>query len=334
MEPRETDILIVGQGLAGTLLSWELRKKNASVLVIDNHHTDSSSMVSAGLLQPVTGPRLVLTPGFEEHYAIARDVYDELEAFFQQRLFHEADFTRVFHSPAELVYWSQPRRQKTNQPYIKSALEAGSLDGIYDPLGSVTFQKSGWCHLPRLLTLYRNLLKSDNALIEKPVNYADIQLRDNSVVWNNIRARRMIFCEGWQGQNNPWFKHLAFNNAKGEILTVELPGHAYPDRIFSGAKWICPAQSHFKAGSNFVWDQLNGQPTPEGKAEVLQGLKRLVKTPVNVIDHKAGVRPIFKDLKPRAELHPDHPQLGIFNGLGSKGVLMGPAFARLLAERL
>jgi glycine/D-amino acid oxidase-like deaminating enzyme len=40
------------------------------------------------------------------------------------------------------------------------------------------------------------------------------------------------------------------------------------------------------------------------------------------------------DRKPVIGLLPDNAQIGIFNGLGSKGVLLGPWFARQFADYL
>jgi len=324
--------LIIGQGLAGTLLSWELRQRNIDCLVIDDSHRDSSSMMSAGLVQPVTGPRLVLTPGFENHYAAARTTYQALEHFLNERFFFEMPFVRLFTKESERVYWNQKRRLKTNEPYVKESCPADHWPNIHD-LGSIEFLKSGYCDTRKLLEAYKKFLIHEHLLVQEPVDYADILIKENHVQWKNLKAGRIIFCEGWQAQNNPWFKHLPYNNAKGEILTLEIPDHPQADHIFSGGKWLCPAGRHFRAGSTFSWGDLNTTATEQGKQDILSGLSAFLNKPVTVIDHRAGVRPIFKDLKPRAEFHADYPQLAIFNGLGSKGVLIGPRQARLFSEK-
>lgn len=325
--------LIIGQGLAGTLLSWELHKRNISFLVIDDSHRDSSSMISAGIIQPISGPRLVLTPGFEDHYAAARTIYSELEETLKERFFFEKPFIRIFSKPGDLVYWNQKRRLKTNQPYVKKQHPPRHWPDIND-LGSVEFLKSGYCDTAKLLTAYADFLKTKNLLIHEPVHYSDILVKDTHVEWKDQKAARLIFCEGWQAQNNPWFRHLPYNNAKGEILTLEIPGHHLPEAVFSGGQWICPTGTHFRAGSTFSWDDLNTIPTENGKQDILSGLGAFLNKPVSVIDHRAGVRPIFKDLKPRAEFHPQYERLGIFNGLGSKGVLLAARHAANLAQSI
>jgi len=52
------DFLIVGQGLAGSLMAWELMQRGKTVLIVDNG-LENASRVAAGLINPVTGMRFV-----------------------------------------------------------------------------------------------------------------------------------------------------------------------------------------------------------------------------------------------------------------------------------
>ena len=56
--------------------------------------------------------------------------------------------------------------------------------------------------------------------------------------------------------------------------------------------------------------------------------------PMEVIDHEAGIRPIIRNSRPVVGFHPEIPQVGFFNGLGSKGSLMAPAVAEHFAAYL
>ena len=55
---------------------------------------------------------------------------------------------------------------------------------------------------------------------------------------------------------------------------------------------------------------------------------------VELVDHRAGVRPATRDRMPFVGLHPQQSHVGIFNGFGSKGSLMIPWHARQLANYL
>jgi len=51
--------LIIGQGLAGTLLTKELLAANESFLIIDAFKESTSSKVAAGMYNPISGKRMV-----------------------------------------------------------------------------------------------------------------------------------------------------------------------------------------------------------------------------------------------------------------------------------
>ena len=74
--------------------------------------------------------------------------------------------------------------------------------------------------------------------------------------------------------------------------------------------------------------------TSDAREKLLAKLKTYVSAPIEVMEQKAGIRPTMHDRKPVVGLLTDYPQIGILNGLGSKGALLGPYFARQLAEYL
>jgi glycine/D-amino acid oxidase-like deaminating enzyme len=56
--------------------------------------------------------------------------------------------------------------------------------------------------------------------------------------------------------------------------------------------------------------------------------------PYTVLGQQAGIRPSGKDRRPIMGLHPRHPALGLFNGLGTKGCSLAPYMAHLLTMHL
>jgi glycine/D-amino acid oxidase-like deaminating enzyme len=61
---------------------------------------------------------------------------------------------------------------------------------------------------------------------------------------------------------------------------------------------------------------------------------RLIKANFSIQQHEAGVRPATADRRPLLGLHPAFPCMGIFNGLGTKGVSIAPYFAAHFADLL
>ncbi len=74
----QVDYLIIGQGIAGTFLSYYLEKENRSFFVIDNNKPSAASRIAAGIINPVTGRRLVKTWMIDELLPFIHREYNEL----------------------------------------------------------------------------------------------------------------------------------------------------------------------------------------------------------------------------------------------------------------
>ncbi len=155
-----------------------------------------------------------------------------------------------------------------------------------------------------------------------------------------LSARRLVCCQGYEGVGNPWFRHVEFQPAKGEILTVRIPGWT-EQRVIHGEVWMVPLGGELvRIGATYDWSRFDNTPTSEGRRELEARLQAMIRGPYEVLDHVAAVRPILRDPRPVLGFHPPASQLGYFNGLASKGALMAPYFGRHLnrvmsgAERL
>src|SRR4051812_44107131 len=95
------DIIIVGQGLAGTTLAWVLQQRGLRVCVIDRGEPNTSSKIAAGLITPVTGRRMAASAGFGELFPVAAAFYDRIESETGARFFHRNRAVRLFVDGAE-----------------------------------------------------------------------------------------------------------------------------------------------------------------------------------------------------------------------------------------
>ncbi len=71
------DYIIVGGGISGTFLSYYLLKKDQKIMVIDEAKANTSSAVASGVINPVTGRRLVTTWMIDELLPFAVNAYSE-----------------------------------------------------------------------------------------------------------------------------------------------------------------------------------------------------------------------------------------------------------------
>ena len=101
------DCLIIGQGLAGSLLARELIAMKQRVLVVDDYHQSSSSTVAGGLINPVTGKRLTLQPGIDYLLPAAQRLYRTIEQKARRHFFYPLPMLRIFQDEEERGYFER-----------------------------------------------------------------------------------------------------------------------------------------------------------------------------------------------------------------------------------
>src|SRR5207249_11517099 len=69
------DYFIIGQGICGTFLSWELQKANQSFIIMDEARPCTATKVASGIINPVTGRRIVKTWMIDELMPFAWNAY-------------------------------------------------------------------------------------------------------------------------------------------------------------------------------------------------------------------------------------------------------------------
>ncbi len=335
-QPQFIDALVVGQGLAGSLVAWELIRRQRRVVVVEPGRPDAASRVAGGIISPVTGPRFSRPPELERLISDATDLYGEIEDCFRFVVFRQTTIHRVLRDDLEVAQATKRHEDPKYAPYLSELQPSGSLGpAIHDPRGSV--QVRGARLSPgRLLDRLRDFFRDTARLVEMPFSAKDLVLRGNRPEWRGYRPRHVIFCEGWQVRENPWFHWAPVRPSKGETLTVEIDGEL-PEGILNAGHWLIPlGENWYRLGATFRRDETDCEPTEAGRRELLEAARGMLATSdtIRVIQHDAGVRPGKTDKYPVLGRHPDHPQLALLNGLGSRGALLAPHYARLLADHL
>ena len=324
----KTPFLIIGQGLAGSLLAWNLLKKRQSVLIIDNHHRQSASSVAAGLINPIIGRRFSILKNYGLLYKEALQTYQAISTSINKKIIFHYNIQRFLKTDTEKTYW---KKNKDKVEYKKLV----DPDFIHDEIDSFLIKKSGYCQTKELIEGLARYFTKKKILIREPFLYSKLKIEQDCIYYKNITARKIIFCEGFRVKNNPWFSYLPFQPAKGEILTVTSSCHSLPKTILHRGTWLIPlGNSLYRTGSTYSWNPLNCRPTSKGRQQILKNLNHFIRIPFKVIDHQAGVRPATVDQNPIIGLHPHYPALGIFNGFGSRGVISAPFYAKQLTNHI
>ncbi len=333
---KKIDYLIVGQGIAGSMLAMSLLDKEKTVVVIDDGFKTSSSWVAGGIVNPITGRRLVRTWRFEECWEKMLEEYSHLEKILNQKYFFQKNMVRFLKSKEEREVFNKKLHTGEFEGLIYDHGEGAlkNINGLElaDPWFRVS--KSGFLDQAGLLQGIHHHLERLGSLVLEKFNEKDLVLEDSSVRWKNYEASKIILCQGYIACESKWFKDLPFRNVKGEILTLQAGKH-FTDEILNRGKWLLPYGSQmFRAGASYDLNTIDTKITENAREEVLGEIAKFGDWELEVVLQEAGVRPAVHDFKPVLGLHPWHPQIGIINGLGSKGSLMAPLMAKEMCDFL
>ncbi|MGI8604104.1 MAG: NAD(P)/FAD-dependent oxidoreductase [Verrucomicrobiales bacterium] len=320
MKGGEVEFLIVGQGLAGTTLAWELLRRGCEPLVIDADEPVTSSKIAAGLITPITGQRMALSWRANETLEEARAFYRHIAAQLGRAYFHERPVLRVFCDDREADLWHRRTRDAAFVPFIA---QSWPEHGRY---GAGEIRGGGYLDCAGYLGASRDFFRRRGLFEVRRIDPAETA---------KFPAGWVIFCQGFAAAQNPFFSWVPWKAAKGEILTLRIGQLAGEERIVTAGQWLLPMGGGvFRTGSTYEWHQLDNRPTATARELLERGLRRLTPHSFEVIEHKAAVRPIIHESKALVGVHPVYHRLAFFNGLGSKGALHAPFFARHLAEHL
>ncbi len=329
------DFLIIGQGLAGALLAHFLRQAGKTVLVIDEGAEHTSSKVAAGIINPVTGRFFVKSWRIDDLLPVAKSTYQTLEKELGVKLYREIPVVRALFSAGEENDWLARSGDPAYRPYIAPYPSPGIYAQITEPAFSYgAILQSAQVDIPLMIRKYRELLQRSGSLLAGEFDFSALKIRPGGISYKNYTASKILFCEGARAKINPFFSYLPIQGNKGETLTVKLDS-ATPDRILKHRIFIVPMpDGNAWIGSTSDNRYTDDLPSEKG-LEFLGGhLRSLIKVPYSILQHRAAIRPTVQDRRPLLGLHPHYPQMGIFNGLGTKGASLGPFWAQELTRFL
>ncbi|MFL5748030.1 MAG: NAD(P)/FAD-dependent oxidoreductase [Niastella sp.] len=327
------DFILIGQGICGTFLSWELQKAGYSLLVIDNNKPGTASKVAAGIINPVTGRRIVKTWMIDEVMPFAWQQYRELGKQLQVTTIEQKDIVDFFPTPQMKLAFEKRYAEDTQYLSIHNDANAWNNYFNYD-FGYGTITPCYLVNLPELLPAYRRLLLNDNRLLEEHFDHTQLQIVSDTIHYKGFTAQRIIFCDGIASFNNPWFSNLPFAPNKGEVLLVEVNDMPMQHIFKKGINWVPWKDNIFWVGSSYEWDFASDQPTDNFRDRTMAALQQWIKAPVRLLEHTAAVRPATIERRPFIGFHPNQPSIGIFNGMGTKGCSLAPFFAPQLVQHL
>lgn len=329
------DYIIAGLGISGVWLSHYLLKENKKVIVFDKKNLQSASNVASGLVNPVTGRRVVTTWLADELLPFCKNEYTSLgeelciQAITQKNIL-------VFPSAPDLQN-AFDNRMKENNSYIHPPqLSRQELSLHFNfPFNVYEISPCYVIHIQDILVSQRQHLNKENVLIDEMLDENLIEFKDGYVQYKGYTADKIIFANGISASKSKFWNGLPFVENKGQALIVEIKdmdaNYIYK---FGHLSLIPLAQNKWWVGSSNELSFKTTEPTDDFKNKTIATLKAVLKNDFSLLDHWASLRPATVERRPFIGLHPLYPQIAILNGMGSKGCSLTPWFAKQLTGKL
>ena len=330
---KEVDYIIVGCGLAGVSFSEELRAQGKSFVVFDNQ-SQQASIVAAGLYNPVILKRFTGVWKAKEQLDMAMVFYENLERLLEVKLDYKLPIYRRFTSVEEQNDWFSASDKPTLENFLSPKVIKNDNLLIDAPFGFGKVLETGRIDTSTLLKHYKLFLKRINSYINETFDHSAVAFQNDVVIYKDITAKFIVFAEGFGMVDNPYFKNLPLNVAKGEVLTIRAPDLKMEFILKSSVFVVPESDGLYSVGATYNWEDKSNAITEIAKIELLDKLKGILSCDYEVVGQVAGIRPTVKDRRPLVGTHPNHKNMAILNGLGTRGVMIGPDVAKQLFQHL
>jgi len=312
-------IRIVGGGLSASILVVQALSEGYAVDWWKSGEP-TSSLVAAGIINPMVLKRLRLILRSEEYMTTAEEFYSDLNLSFKQNLHKRIKLFHILQSDGEINDWHVKAESTLGNKYLGSICRHALLDKTLGELKSVS-----WLDSPAFLTAVEGISSEDLTISNRL--WQKIDLKDKV---------ETILCQGWKKDWKAFgIDESGFNPAKGEVLIIKSNAFPLEDGILHGGVFVLPlGNGLYKIGSTYSWNELDDLPSKEGLEFLVSELDKMWKGSYTVIRHMAAVRPTTIDRRPLVGRVTGHSNLSVLNGMGSRAVLMAPLLSLELLNNI
>lgn len=330
-----TDYLIVGQNLSGSILALTLLRAGKTVHVLDAPALSACSRVAAGVYNPFNFRRMVNTWEAETLTPFAIQFYNTAAAELGVQFHHPRPIWRLLADTNERILWEKACAEREGL-FADPNILYDPLPGIlHAPHGIGVVLDSGNLDAAAFIAAVKQLLISRNALTETVFDPQQLTIAPDGVSYaGRFKARQLVSCEGIRAMHNPLFSFLPLIPVKGQLLHLNIPG-LHLESVLSRGDYLLPVgNEQFVCGATYERDLDDEINTEEARDVLLDKLRKSLRAEITVTAQLSGVRPGVRDRRPLLGRHPQHPAIAIFNGMGSKAVLLAPWLATQLVAHL
>lgn len=327
------DYIVVGLGIAGLTFCEQLEKNNKSFIVYDGG-TVSSTLVSAGVLNPVVLKRFTPVWNAKDHIETSRLFYTSISKKLDTSLLQEMSMLRIFKSIEEQNNWMVASDKIELSSFLIPEIIKNKNSYINASFGFGKVNKSARIDPFVLINSYKKHLQNNNQFINENFDYTLLQEVDNQMFYKGVCARKIVFAEGVFAKDNPFFpketpirKEKLIIPNKGEYIIIKAPALNLTEMLKSSLFVIPLGNNTYKVGATYDREDTSFEITKNAKSNLVTKLTKIINCSFEVIDQVAGIRPTTRDRRPFLGTLKESDTKIFFNGLGTHGITSAPSLA-------
>jgi len=344
-------VVIVGGGIAGVVTAYYLAKAGVASVVVERDAIGShASGFAYGGLSPVTGAGIpgplaeVAQAGMRLHRELAETVVEEAGIDIEFRVrsslalaFTEAEARRLHAAlpwqqkqPGCAARWLDSAEARRVEPRVsEEVLGAVSIDGTADvepyrlvlALTRAAERLGVSVRHGRIIGLRRELGKVTHVVLERGEIPCDV----------------VVLAQGpWSAEASAWLDlPIEVRPLKGQILRLQAPGPPVPCSVGWGHNYATTKPDGLLwAGTTEEEAGFDEETTREARDEIGAALVKMLPAMADaqVVHQTACLRPVASDGLLVLGRVPGFDSVYMATGAGRKGILLGPAMGRAVAD--
>ncbi|MGM7719613.1 glycine oxidase ThiO [Metabacillus sp. Hm71] len=341
------DVGIIGGGIIGQSIAYQLAKEGVSVLVLEGNKIGTgATRAAAGMLG--ANSELENNDAFfqfakesQRHYRVLRDELSELSQINIQLVDKgmykiamtdaEARSLKEAVTQYETVAWHEKETVLEHEPM----LSAGIKGALYIPEDGHVSPKHVCAAFAKSASLLGATILENTPVHTIKKSAANEYMLSTPLA--DFTCSKVVVANGvWSGH---FFNQLGINAGmkpvKGECLSVKSNQIGLERTIFYDHCYIVPkGDGRFVIGATMVEDDWSTEPTIGGIQSLIEKVAPLLPElkSAQLVETWAGLRPQSHDGKPYIGQHPEGEQIYFATGHYRNGILLAPQTGMMIRD--
>lgn len=323
---KNVDYIIVGGGFAGLFFAHQLIKSNQSFVLISDRNF-SASEVSGGVINPIVLNKFTSFWLGDQQLQFLKTTLEEVKSYLGKNYFENRPVHRVLHDDNEKQTWLSKSDNEELTNYLSK--DFSFSNSIINHYGVGEVNQSGRLLVQSFFSDFYAYLQNHDAYLASTFDFDSFSPNENK--YKDYHYQHIVFAEGIRVKQNPYFSYLPIIPSKGHHLSVELSHPITEKAIIKKKHFLFEMENGwYYSGGTFDRNSNDYSVMDNAVEELKKSIEEVYPHPYEVKEIEVGLRPTLQDRKPTLGAHPEHPNMYILNGMGSRGVLNGCFFAHEL----